>query len=308
MLSNSKLMPKVLILSGQTATGKTKLAEILARKYNGELISVDSRQIYSGLNIGTGKDHHPTTTIHLVDILTPKESFSAIDFSQKAKEKIEEIIKKNKLPILVGGTGYYLHALLYFKTFQSSNIKTNILFPILNKFPAKILQKIYRLLQPEAFKKLNHSEQNNPHRLIKRILLSLSLSNKNEKQNQHEFVYDFLHIHLTATKAHIENNIDQRISSRLKAGLLQEIENLEKKYSWTAPGLATIAYREFKPFFTETDTLASCINEWAKNEKHYAKRQKVYFKKFFPNRCEFDVGKINSQKNILSIIGQWYNK
>lgn len=96
MLSNLKLMPKVLILSGQTATGKTRLAEILAKKYNGELISVDSRQIYSGLNIGTGKDHHPTTTIHLVDILMPSKSFSAVEFSQRAKEKIEEIVKKKQ--------------------------------------------------------------------------------------------------------------------------------------------------------------------------------------------------------------------
>lgn len=306
MLSNLKLMPKVLILSGQTATGKTRLAEILAKKYNGELISVDSRQIYSGLNIGTGKDHHPTTTIHLVDILMPSKSFSAVEFSQRAKEKIEEIVKKNKLPILVGGTGYYLHALLHPKTFQSSNIQTNILFPILNKFPVKMLQKIYRLLQPEAFKKLNHSEQNNPHRLIKRILLLSNSSNK--KQNQQEFLYNFLHIHLTATKAHIEKNIDQRISNRLKAGLLEEIKNLEKKYSWTAPGLATIAYKEFRPFFSETDTLASCISKWAKNERHYAKRQKVYFQKFFPDRREFDISEIDSQKNILSTVRQWYNK
>lgn len=299
-------MPKVLVISGQTATGKTKLAQIIAKKYSGELISVDSRQIYCGLNIGTGKDQDPKTKIHLIDILNPNQSFSAIDFLKQAQIKINKIQNKNRLPILVGGTGYYFHALLHPNSFHTPDVKKHFLFPVLNHLSVKKLQRLYCILSPLEFEKLNNSEKNNPHRLLKRILLVLSFRKKN-KEKIPKPNYQYLHLHLTAPKKYLDSLIDTRISYRLKSGLLDEIKNLLNTYSWESPGLKTMAYQEFKPFFEEINTLDFCITTWTKNEKLYAKRQKTYFQKFFPQAQIFDISQKNYLQELQSVVDKWYN-
>jgi len=103
---------KLLIISGPTATGKTALAVKIAKKFNGELISADSRQIYRGMDIGTGKDHSQNVTIHLIDIINPNQSFSVAQYRQLALEKISEIQSQNKLPIIVGGSGQYIDSII----------------------------------------------------------------------------------------------------------------------------------------------------------------------------------------------------
>ncbi len=300
-------MKKLLIISGPTATGKTALAQLLAEKISSELISADSRQIYKGLDIGTGKDHTPNTKIHLIDLITPDQTFSAHEFASLARQKLQEIQSRNKLPIVVGGTGYYLNTLVNSHNFISPNIQNHFLFPVLNKLNINFLKSFYKFLAPGQFNSLNHAEQNNPHRLVKRILLKISFL-KIDKFKINSLDADILHLHLDAPTEYLHSKIDRRIEKRLELGLLAEISKLIEKYSFSDPGLNTLSYQEFQPFFQETDTLANCIGTWIIHEHQYLKRQKTYFKKFFPKSYVIDITRPDYPKSVINLVQFWYNK
>jgi len=140
---------KILIISGPTATGKTDLAIKLAKKYNGELISADSRQIYQGLNIGTGKDHPQNIKIHLIDLITPHQSFSVAQYQKLAFQEIAKIHQKNKLPIIVGGTGQYIDAIVNPNKLTYSIKPNKFLRYFLNRLPNSTIQKIYQILDKQ---------------------------------------------------------------------------------------------------------------------------------------------------------------
>lgn len=293
---------KLLIISGPTATGKTALAIKLAKIYNGELISADSRQIYQGLDIGTGKDHLPDVKIHLVDIIKPNQSFSVVQYQTQALAIIADIHFRHKLPIIVGGTGQYIDSIVnpHKDTFSIKPIPVLRFF--LNKFPLTALQYIYKVLDPNGYKNLNNSEVHNPHRLIRKIEIKLSFPKiKNLKLKIKN--YSILHLSLTAPNEFIYQSIDQRVQNRLKMGLINEIKNILKFYKWSDPGLNTLAYKEFRPYFIEThnyaslsnksvrthhdafqpnDLLDKAITNWKFDEHAYARRQKTWFKKMSP--------------------------
>jgi len=298
-------MNKLLIISGPTATGKTDLAIKLAKEFNGELISADSRQIYKGMDVGTGKDHPKNTIVHLIDIVNPNQAFSVAQYRQLALQKIKDIQSRNKLPIIVGGTGQYIDSLI--NPQSTFSIKPNrFLRYFLNKLPVRILQKIYRFLNFKEFNSLNNSEVHNPHRLIRKI--EISLSNKKPPKLSGDS-FDFLHLSLTAPNSFLYSKINSRVEKRLENGLLDEIESLLKKYSWNHSGLNTIAYKEFKPYFSKVGgatLLNSCIDKWKYNEHALSRRQKTWFKKR-PSVIFYDITDINSIGNITNFITKWYN-
>jgi tRNA dimethylallyltransferase len=306
-------MNKLLIISGPTATGKTDLAIKLAKKFDGELISADSRQLYKGMDIGTGKDHPKNIKIHLVDIIKPNESFSVANYQKQAKEKIKDIQSKGKLPIIVGGTGLYINSIIDGKT-DTFLVKPNRLLRfVLNRVPTSFIQNIYRIINPKDFSQLNNSEKNNPHRLIRKIEIKLfskkSLLLKGDLEG-----FDYFHITLTAPNDFLYKRIDNRVEKRLKMGLLKEIKDLLNKYNWSDPGLNTLAYKEFMPYFkshTSGEKLEELknesINRWKFDEHAYARRQKTWFKKS-NNTLVVDISKNDIFQNILEATAQWYNK
>jgi len=302
-------MNKLLIISGPTATGKTDLAIKLAKKYHGELISADSRQIYQGLDLGTGKDHPQNIKIHLIDLITPDQSFSVAQYQKLAFQKISQIHKKNKLPIIVGGTGQYIDAIVN-PNKSTYSIKPNkFLRYFLNKLSTATLQKIYRFLDKKNFDNLNNSEKHNPHRLIRKIEIKLSFAKKEDCSLKIED-YDILHLSLTASSSFLYPRIDSRVQKRLKLGLLNEIKKLLKKYSFSDPGFNTLAYKEFRPYFVEThhdaSLLKNCQKKWAFDEHAYARRQLTWFKKQ-KNIIFIDISKPKYLSQILTKVNKWYN-
>jgi len=294
-------MNKLLIISGPTATGKTALAVKMAKLYDGELISADSRQIYRGLDIGTGKDHPENINIHLIDIINPDRSFSVAQYRQLAIKKITEIRAQNKLPILVGGSGQYIDAVINPRS--TFSIKPNkLLRYFLNKLSVLYLQKIYSFLDNKNFILLNNSEKNNPHRLIRKIEMFLSFKSPLSKGDaQRAEGFDTLHISLTAPNSYLYPQIDKRVEKRLKLGLTDEIKNLLKKYSWSDPGFNTLAYKEFKTGFDQKN-----INIWRFNEHAYARRQKTWFKKITPITY-IDITENNYPQQVIELVEKWYN-
>lgn len=291
-------MNKLLIVSGPTATGKTALAVKLAKKFNGELISADSRQIYQDMNIGTGKDHPGDLKIHLIDIINPNQSFSVAQYCQLALEKIKKIKSKNKLPIIVGGTGQYIDSII--NPQPTFSIKPNkILRFFLNKFSTFHLQKLYAFLDLKSFLLLNNSEKNNPHRLIRKIEIYFFRRDSINAVPIPNF--NILHLSLTAPNDFLYQKIDQRVQTRLNNGLFVEIENLLKKYHWSDPGLNTLAYKEFKTGFTPEN-----INRWRFDEHRLARRQKTWFKS--QSSITFlDITRPDFCQQAITLVQKWYN-
>lgn len=275
-------MNKILIISGPTATGKTSLALKLAKKFNGVLISADSRQIYIGMDIGTGKDKPKNIPIHLIDIITPDQSFSVAQYQRLVFPLIKKILSQNKLPIIVGGTGQYIDSIIN-PDKSTYSIHPNILFRFfLNKLSTSTLQKIYRFIDRQSFDVLNNSDKNNPHRLIRKIEIKLSNTKKISPSLSSEnagMSFDFFHLSLTAPNSYLYSRIDARVKARLDQGLLSEIKYLLKKYSWSSPGLNTLSYKEFRPYFKQKSTMSDAISKWTYDEHAYARRQKTWFKK-----------------------------
>jgi len=299
---------KLLVISGPTATGKTALAVEVSKLIPSELISADSRQVYVGLDIGVGKDHPSGVPIHGIDLITPDKIYSASEFQKYTFQKINEIHSRGKLPIVVGGTGFYIKSILN-NNYQTFNIKPNYLLRFfLDRCPLSVLQLILKTLDFRVYSLLNHSDINNPRRIIRKIEIKLS-SGRDVASNVSTSKFDILHLSLTAPNSFLYPRIDARVQSRLDQGLLTEIKNLLKKYNWSHQGLKSIAYYEFKKYFDSKvgATLADAQKEWTFDEHSLARRQKTYFKAL-PNTTFIDITKIYYLSSTLKLIDKWYNK
>ncbi len=287
-------MKNITVITGLTATGKTGLAIKMAKQLGADIISADSRQIYKGMDIGTGKDigrsrfksvlksgqidigYHVVEGIRiwLLDIVKPDVSFSVSDYLLAFDKAVTQIEKRGRQIIVVGGTGYYIDSLLNPKAnFGLAPNKTLRL--ILNKLPTKVIKTIYRLLNRRGFEKLNNSEKNNRHRLMRKIEV---VCGKN-KVGTTEKKYRSRVMCLTTKNEVIYKRIDKRVKIRLDQGILAEVERLKNKYGWRAPGLNCLAYKEFKDYFEGRTNLEECVEKWKGDERAYARRQKTWFKK-----------------------------
>ena len=304
---------KLLIISGPTATGKTDLAIKFAKKFDGVLISADSRQIYRGMDIGTGKDHPKDFKINLVDLINPNLSFSVAQYQKLALQKIIEIHSQNKLPIIVGGTGQYIDSIINPDKSTYSIKPNNFLRFFLNKLSTPTIQKIYKILDKKNFDSLNNSEQHNPHRLIRKIEIKLSGRDVARYVSTKKSNFNILHLSLLAPTSFLYPRIDARVQKRLDIGFLDEIKNLLKKYSRTDPGLNTLAYKEFKDYFNKSietprgaSLLKNCQEKWRYDEHAYARRQITWFKK--QNNIHFiDITDSKYMTRTRDMVKKWYN-
>ena len=276
----------MIIITGQTATGKTKLAQELAKKIRppggGELINFDSRQIYEYLDIITGKDILKTK-IWLYDIVKPDQYFSSFDFVRLAKPIIEDIQKRNKTPILVGGTYLYLKHLLY--GIDDNNSPPNFkLREKLNPKSVKELQGILKKLSLQSFNRLNHSDQLNPRRLIRKIevesqphIISKRLPMSQIKPISQ--IYQFIGLKYK-DKSKLRQAIEKRVEDRLKEGAIEEVKKLLKMgYKGSDPGMKTIGYQQIIKFLSKKITIEKVVEDWVNKEVQYAKRQLTFMKK-----------------------------
>ena len=274
----------MIIITGQTATGKTKLALELAKKHNGELVNFDSRQIYKYLDIITGKDlplrGGVEGSIWLYDIVTPDQYFSSFDFAEKAKPIIQNIIKRGKEPILVGGTYLYLKHLLY--GIDDNNSPPNFeLRKKLNDKSVKYLQKILTKLNRSVFEKLNHSDQLNPRRLIRKIEIIKTGKGTGVKGSdpKRPVPNQFIGIKYR-NKEDLIKAIKTRVQKRLKQGAIDEVRLLLKKgYKETDPGMKTIGYQQLIRYLKGNMIKEQAVNDWINKEVQYAKRQLTFMKK-----------------------------
>jgi len=275
----------MIIITGQTATGKTKLALEFAQKYNGELINFDSRQIYKYLDIITGKDI-PETKIWLYNIVKPDQYFSSFDFVQQVSPIIQDIKKRGKIPILVGGTYLYIKQLLY--GFEDNNSPPDFkLRNKLNNRSVEYLQKMLRKINRGVFENLNHSDRFNPRRLIRRIEIEKHrqippispISPMSPMRPPMSPISQFIGIRYR-DKSILRKVIINRVEERLKNGAVDEVKKILKMgYTKNDPGLKTIGYQQIIKYLNKELTKEKAVEDWINKEVQYAKRQLTFMKK-----------------------------
>ena len=280
-------MKKIIAIGGQTASGKSSIAVQLAKEFNGEIINADSRQIYRLLNIGTAKDpiesynNDGTVNIdgvrhHLIDILNPEDDFNLALYKKLATEAISEIIGNKKIPIIVGGTGLYLDAVIYNYDLVEEQIDQS-LRESLRQNSLEELQAMLIKEDSEVYASLTQSDKKNPQRLIRsieRLRSGVKINQKNTSK------YDFLYLGVTQPIPVLNKRIDERVDKMMEQGLEKENLNLrEMGYSSEQTSLSSIGYKEFNDLINGTNTIDQTKELIALHTKQYAKRQLTWFKR-----------------------------
>lgn len=303
--------PKLLIVSGPTSSGKTQIGIELAQKYNGEIVSADSRQVYKGMDIGTGKDLPKNgIPIWLIDIVPPDYMFNLADYVRFSRIVIKDIWKRKKLPVVVGGTGLYIESLL--KPLNLVNIpRDDILRQKLEKLKVNDLINILKKRDTSKWESMNISDKNNPRRLIRAIEIVQS-----KNKNINEFLpSDFLMIYLKSNLPILYKRIDKRVDSRVKEGIVSEIEKLVKSgFSFELPAFSAFPYRFFKSYFNglnSDEELNKIIAKWKFEEHALARRQVTWFKKMinqFPQEqsLSIDITSPDLISKIVARVTKWY--
>ena len=301
-------MNKLLIICGPTATGKTKLGIKLAKKYNGEIISADSRQVFEGMDIITGKDLSVEIPLWGLDLVKPDQKFSVAHFVEFANKVINNIWEREKLPIIVGGSGFWIKALV--EGVDSIGIPPDWkLRKQLNKLSIKQLREKLKKLTPKKLRLMNKSDRNNPRRLIRAIEIA-SNQQPAYRRGRSTIKFDKLLIIGLKTKDYqgLYKKIDKRVEKRIKQGAEREIKNLIKQgYSWDLPSFSAAGYRLWKDYFEQKKDLKEIIQDWKYNEHQLARKQLVFFKKM-KNINWFDINQLGTVKRIEKKVNRWYDK
>ena len=274
-----KKLPKLIVILGPTASGKTELAIKLAKKFNGEIISADSRQVYKGMDIGTAK---PTKKEmrgiphHLLSVASPKRRFTVTQYRKLALKTINKIHKKNKVPFLVGGTGFYIQAVV-----------DGIVIPevppdwkLRKKLAKKSVKELYRLLKKLDPKRAKTIEKENPRRLIRAIEIVLKTKKPVPLLKKSLRPYPVLMIGIKKSPQELKKRIKKRFLTWLKRGLIMEVINLRKSgLSWKRIEDFGIHYRVIAEYLQNKIEEKEMIENSIKEIENYAKRQMTWFKR-----------------------------
>jgi len=267
--------PKVVAIVGATGSGKTSWAKIIAQNFNGQVISVDSRQIYHGLDIGTAKDK--TFPQALIDIVEPSQVFTLSDYQKIAYETIKQILKEDKLPILAGGTGLYLDAVVY-----------GYKIPDLREESIKLRQELEKMTDADLYQKLIQTDPDsacqidprNKRRVIRALEVSI-LSDQpfSELKTKKKTDFKTIIIGIDIPRETLYAKVDARVDQMIKEGLVEEVRALIKKYPTDLPALNTIGYKEIISYLQGFLTLKEAVEKIKTNTHSYIRRQDTWFRR-----------------------------
>jgi tRNA dimethylallyltransferase len=337
------MLKKLLVVCGPTAVGKTKLACKLAQKFGGEIVSADSRQIYKGMDIGTGKDvlsgpkldvQNPKLNykyyqlegvkIWGYDLTEPAKDFSVSQYFSIARKFIIDIWHRGRLPIIVGGSGLYIKVLIDGLETISIPPDYELRKKLSTKNPEQLFE-LLRVLDSIKTKSINESDRKNPRRLIRAIEIAYGnlrinpfgalridtdqdRSIKNKKSNiKNKLRYDSLMmIGLTSPRLFINRRIKERVEERIKNGFEEELLGfLEKNIDWKHQSMQSLGYRQYEKFSKGEISWKDFVIKWTIEEQKYAKRQMTWFKK--DHRIKwFQISQGNWEYKVEKLVRSWY--
>ena len=277
----------LIILTGPTSVGKTALSIRLAKAVNGEIISADSMQVYKNMDIGTAKitpEEMEGVPHYLIDELEPDEEFNVVKFQQLAKQYIQRIYDKNKVPILVGGTGFYIQAVLYDIDFTENESDTSYrseLEELAKEKGGEYLHELLSKIDPESAKAIH---PNNIKRIIRALeyakLTGEQISSHNAEQRLKEAPYQYCYFVLNKDRTKLYDAINQRIDVMLQKGLLTEVQSLsEKGFTKDLVSMQGLGYKEILSYLYGECTLEEAVYTLKRDTRHFAKRQITWFKR-----------------------------
>ena len=276
---------ELIIIAGPTATGKSDAGILLAKKIGGEVISCDSMQVYKYMDIGTAKlkkDEMQGVPHHMIDVLDPKENYDVKKFQEMAKKAIKTVYSNGHIPILVGGTGFYIQSLLYdidFTEEPSDEKIRNKLKEYADKYGADALHEKLKDIDPVSYENIHPNNIKRVIRAIEFFMLHnspISLHNKEEKKKKSR--YDFLYTVLTDDRKRLYDRIDKRVDKMMDMGLLTEVKGLvDYGCNREMTSMHGIGYREFFPYFDGERSLSDTISLIKEDSRHFAKRQLTWF-------------------------------
>ncbi len=277
---------RIVVVAGPTAVGKTKYAIDIAQSFNGEIVSCDSMQLYKYLNIGSAKPSYEELSMakhHLVDEIDPSQDFSVALYCKLAREAIDDILNRGKLPIIAGGTGLYLNSILYDMDFSSSerNYEFRSMYEDLaNKYGKIHVHNILRELDEKAASEIH------PNNLVKVIrALEIIHSGKSKKSFEEKSFtkskYEPFLICLNRDREELYNRINLRVDIMMKEGLLDEVKNLLKmNVPRNSTAMKAIGYKELIDYLYGNISLDDAVGLIKRNSRRYAKRQLTWFRRY----------------------------
>jgi tRNA dimethylallyltransferase len=270
---------KLIVIIGPTASGKSDLAVKLARRFNGEIVSADSRQIYQEMDIGTAK---PTkrqmsgVSHHLIDVVKPNQEFTLVQYKKLAVKIIKNIQERGRLPFLVGGTGLYIQAIV--DNLQIPQVKPN----------KKIRNKLEKLTNQQLFNQLKKLDplsaevidQQNKRRLIRALEVCLVTKKPFSKQREKgQPLFEIRQIGLKIDKEALNKKIDQRVEKMIQTGLVEEVKKLSEKYHSQLPAMSGIGYQEIGQYLQSRINLEQAKELIKEHTRQYTRRQMTWFKR-----------------------------
>lgn len=272
-----KSLPKLIVILGPTAAGKTALSIKLSQKFNGEVISADSRQVYKGMNIGTGKvtkTEMKGIPHHLLDVASPKRKFTVVRYQRLALEAIEKIFKKNKIPLLVGGTGFYIQAVI--DGIVVPKVKPDWqLRAILEKLKT---EELFKLLKKQDSRRAKTIDRKNRRRLVRALEIIIKTKKAVPSLKKECPRFKLLLIGIKKSQEEIKKLIRKRLENRLKKGMVAEVKRLKRKsLSWKRLEEFGLEYRYIAQYLQSKISHEKMKERIQKESEHYAKRQMTWF-------------------------------
>ncbi len=293
-------MKPLIIITGPTAVGKTDISIRLAKHINGEIISADSVQVYRHMDIGSAKitsDEMQGIKHYLIDIMNPDEEFNVFEFQKRAKAAIEEIYAKGKIPIIVGGTGFYIQSVLYDIDFEETDVDIEYRKELEQIAETKGNEYLHSLLEPIDIESYNEIHFNNRKKVIRALEFykqnNYPISKHNKEQRRKQSEYNFRYYVLNNDRQIVYDRINRRVDIMIDAGLVGEVESLlDMGYSPELTSMQAIGYKEIVDYINGNSTLEDAIEQIKLNTRHFAKRQLTWFRRE-KTVTEIDYSKFN---------------
>ena len=303
-------MDKVVVICGPTASGKTKLSIELAKQIGGEIISCDSMQIYKEMNIGTAKvtqEEMQGIKHYLIDFVSPEERYSVADYKKDAKKAIKEIIKKGKVPIIVGGTGLYIDSLIYEIEYQNIEYDDEYRQQLEQRVKLEGLETLYneaKQIDPVAIQKISINDE-------KRILRILEIYNATGKTKTQQEIesrknrpeYNYLVFALNWNREELYNRINKRVDMMMEQGLVEEVRNILNNHKEFPTAMQALGYKEVVEYLDEKIQKEEMCDKIKMETRRYAKRQMTWFRK--NKQTIWLDGQADLQNNIDIIIKEY---